>query len=139
MKEPTYIAGTLRRNFIDIPAHIPDHAWIYERDTRNLSRNSYAEGRITSVMNFPTFPPEKFHYYREHGTARLLVSRNRREGRYYGYINGHYRARLEDMSSMDVSAFYKKRKKNPYAGKVEHACKLFVDGVHIADVVSHNV
>lgn len=111
MTEPTFIAGKLRSYLIEIPDHIPDHAWIFEKDTQNITvGGSWVAGRITSVRNWPTFPPEKFHFYRQHGTARLLVSRNKREGRYYGYVNGHYRARLEDMSSMDVSSFYRKRK-----------------------------
>lgn len=84
MKEPTYTAATLRLCGHVLPDHIPDHAWIFEKDTQNLVGSSWADGRITSVRNVPTFPPEKFHYYPQHGTARLLVSRNRREGRYCG-------------------------------------------------------
>lgn len=92
MKEPTYIAGTLRRNFIEIPAHIPDHAWIFQRDTQNITYGgSWADSRITSVRNWPTFPPEKFHYYRKHGNARLLVSRNKREGRWLEKYRGRHR------------------------------------------------
>lgn len=99
MTEPTYIAGTLRRCGIEIPNHIPDHAWIYQRDTQGgISCSRAAGGKITSVMCIPTFPPDKFHYQREHGNARLLVSRNRREGLYCGFRNGHYRLALHHFS-----------------------------------------
>lgn len=86
MNEPVYTAATVRLCGYVLPEHIPDHAWIFERDTQNITvGGSWADGRITSVRNWPTFPPEKFHYYRKHGNARLLVSRNKREGGYLGW------------------------------------------------------
>lgn len=85
MKEQYFKASVLREHGFDIPSHIPDHAFILERHVVAVQMASIQFG-VPGVCQIPSFPADKFIYYRTPATnARQLVSRNKREGQYLGW------------------------------------------------------
>ena len=87
MNKLFFTASQIRHAGYTIDPRIPDHAIISSTDVRyeSISRPSRTSSLVTSVLNVPRFDYDKFVWYRFPPKTRLLVSRNKREGRYLGW------------------------------------------------------